>query len=154
MFFGYSSNVDRRALPVLLASARSVGDDESQPLDRLRMQKGVFLVTQRGPEAWRPLYRFSPYNWGPYSSDLASDLTALVFPESLLATDTSGKYPAYRTTERGEAWLELQISTAPTAYQDFVRSIRKFVTTRTFSQLLRDVYSAYPAYATRSRFSG
>ena len=41
------------------------------------MQKGVFLLEQRGPESWRDTYRYSPYNWGPYSSELASDLTSL-----------------------------------------------------------------------------
>ena len=46
----YALAMDRRALPLLLASARSIEADETEPLDRLRMQKGVFLLEQRGPD--------------------------------------------------------------------------------------------------------
>src|SRR5262249_30104921 len=43
---------DRRALPLLLASDRFASGEEREPLDRLRMQKGVFLLQMRGPTRW------------------------------------------------------------------------------------------------------
>jgi uncharacterized protein YwgA len=66
--------VDRHLLPLLLASERFATDEETEPLDRIRVQKGVFLLEQRGPSSWRSLYTFSPYDWGPFSRDLAQEL--------------------------------------------------------------------------------
>jgi uncharacterized protein YwgA len=146
--------VDRRTLPLFIASSRSEGADETEPLDRLRMQKGVFLLERRGPEEWREAYAFGPYNWGPYSGALNSDLAELVVDGLLTAEHRIGRYPAYRTTALGEKWLNEQLSGTPDVHGDFVKKTRRFVTTRSFSKLLRDVYAAYPKYATRSRFTG
>lgn len=45
-------------LPLLLASDEARSGDEPFPLDRIRMQKAVFLLTQRGSAAWATLYRY------------------------------------------------------------------------------------------------
>ena len=44
--------MDERLLPLLLASDRCASPDEAEPLDRLRMQKGVFLLAMRGRPEW------------------------------------------------------------------------------------------------------
>ena len=36
----------------------------------------------------------------------------------------------------------------------WLRSAREFLTTRPFTQLLRDIYEEYPEFAVNSRFSG
>jgi uncharacterized protein len=149
-----SSGVDRRTLPLTLASQRFAGEMETQPLDRLRMQKGVFLLEMRGSPGWRHLYSFEPYSWGPYSSALARELQNLT-AEDLLDVDTGGaRHDRYRTSASGESWLESQVSLLSSLELDFIKSVREFVTTRRFSSLLRDVYAAYPEFAVRSRFTG
>jgi len=150
----YDEGVDRRTLPLLLASSRSAGADESQPLDRLRMQKGVFLLEQRGPAEWRRVYRYQPYNWGPYSSDLADDVDSLIFGGLLRTESGASRYPAYRTTRSGEDWLDENMGVFPKQYRKFVKETRRFVTTRSFGKLLKDVYAEYPEFATRSQFVG
>jgi uncharacterized protein len=146
--------VDRRILPLALASGRFRDDNESQPLDRLRMQKGVFLLEMRGSPGWRDLYGFEPYNWGPYSSALARDLRDLTV-DGLIDVETGGaRHDRYRTSATGETWLENELTSLSNLEVTFIKSVRQFVTTRRFSSLLRDVYAAYPEFATRSRFAG
>jgi uncharacterized protein YwgA len=142
-----------RLLPVLLAADRYGSADESEPLDRIRMQKGVFLFAKRGPKDWRDIYCYLPFDWGPYSSALASDLSDLVAEGLLDYEQVPGRrFGRYRTTPAGERALA-GIPLDP-RIDTFVRAVRHFVTTRSFSELLRDVYAAFPVYATRSRFQG
>lgn len=119
------------------------------------MQKGVFLLQMGGPETWRRLFSFHPYDWGPYSRQLSSRVSGLQ-TEGLLDVDpvTTTGYPAYRTTTAGEeAARSIQRELTATEWE-FIRRVRRFVTTRSFTQLLRDVYKAFPEYATASRFQG
>lgn len=142
----------KQDLPLLLASERFEREAESQPLDRLRMQKGVFLLEMGGPASWRQLFEFKPYDWGPYSRDLASSLTNLA-SDGYLEKDRvpRGRYHAYRTTPLGEDYISEELGDHE---ERFIADVREFVTSRPFAQLLRDVYAAHPEYATRSHFRG
>lgn len=147
--------MDRRALPLLLASARFVEGGETEALDRIRMQKGVFLLEMRGPEDWRDFYTFKPYDWGPFSRDLISDVDRLQSRKLLTLMRFAGlQYSEYRTTDGGEEIVERAVDEMDEETVDFVRSVRRYVTRKPFASLLREVYDAYPAYAVKSRFKG
>lgn len=150
----YTRPMDRRALPLLLASERFISDDESEPLDRVRTQKGVFLLEERGPTRWRHLYGFSPYDWGPFSRELAGDIDEMLGHELRFVRFEGFRYGEFRTTSEGEEQIHDLIDALPDRTLQFVQETRRFVTTRAFSRLLREVYAAYPEYATRSRFTG
>jgi uncharacterized protein len=144
---------DPRDLPLLLASDRFATDGERFPLDRVRMQKGVFLLEMRGRAEWRELFDFNPYNWGPYSRDLATAVSGLIAHDMLKSEDTGGRYRAYKTTPLGDQWLDNRVVPGLAASDlNFVRSIRTFLTARSFNDVLRDVYAAYPDYAVASQF--
>jgi len=141
------------ALAVISDLAGAVG--EEYPLDRIRMQKAVFLLVQRGSPDWRALYRYVPYDWGPYSSQLASDIRNMEH-DGLLEVErgAAGRYGAYRTTPRG-ALVAAQIwERLSQPEREFIRLVRAYVTHRSFTDLLREVYAAYPEFATASRFTG
>ena len=141
------------ALPLLLASPRLAQEAEREPLDRIRMQKAVFLAEQGGPEDWQALYTFRPYDWGPFSRQLVDTVDTLVADGAMdLDQWPYRRYPAYVTTELGDDMVEKTWIDLSSEERDFLSRVRRFVTERTFHQLLRDVYDAYPAYATRSRF--
>jgi uncharacterized protein YwgA len=142
-------------LPLLLASDRCASADEAEPLDRLRMQKGVFLVAMRGRPEWRQAFEFTPYDWGPYSFDLASTVESLL-ADGLLAKEAvqDRRYSRYRTTQAGERLIAELTTGSPNDERIFICAIRKYVTSRSFARLLREVYKAYPAYAVNSRFAG
>jgi uncharacterized protein YwgA len=116
------------------------------------MQKAVFLAELRGSENWRHLYEFIPYNWGPFSRDLQDDLGELLCDGRLDRREfQSGKYHSYVTTPSGFDEIRDVLESLQPPELTFLIAIRQFVVTRTFNQLLRDVYRAYPAYAVNSQ---
>lgn len=142
--------MDAYFLPLLLASDEVASSDETEPLDRLRMQKGVFLLQQRGPSHWRDLYRYEPYDWGPFSRDLARDVKQLEEQRLLDKVDVSlNRYPTYRSTRIASEKIATEFASHE---RDFARQVRRFVCTRSFTRLLKDVYAKYPQYAVNSRF--
>jgi uncharacterized protein YwgA len=147
--------MDKRLLPLLLASDRLASPDEAEPLDRLRMQKGVFLLAMRGPEPWSGLFQFTPYDWGPYSFDLASTVEDLLASGMLVKEAfPERRYMRYRTTRAGERLIDALAGEVSSGGRAFVAATRKYVASRSFARLLREVYKAYPEYAVNSRFAG
>jgi uncharacterized protein YwgA len=147
--------VDRRYLPLLLASNRFAPSTEQEPLDRLRLQKGVFLLEMRGPEGWRGRYEYLPWDWGPFSRDLAVEVNDLVRHGLIEEKPVQRRrHPRYRTTTAGEEKLDHLVSALANHEKEYVRKVRAYVTSRSFSQLLREVYNTYPEYAVASRFQG
>jgi uncharacterized protein YwgA len=147
--------VDRAALPLLLASDRFAPGSEREPLDRLRMQKGVFLLQMRGRQEWAELFPFEPYDWGPFSRELANAVTRLL-GLGLLEKESlpNRRYGRYRTTAAGERVVDQAAVELTPEEHNFIASVRRLLTERSFTQLLRDVYAAYPDYAVNSRFQG
>jgi hypothetical protein len=146
--------LERRDLALAVMSDLAGAAGEEYPLDRIRMQKAVFLLVQRGSAEWRAFYRYVPYDWGPYSSQLVSDVRNLEDDGLVEVERAAGRYGRYRTTPKGslaaaEIWERLG---APE--RDFIRLVRSYVAHRSFTQLLREVYAAYPEFATASRFTG
>lgn len=140
-------------LPLLLSSSLVSSSGEQYPMDRIRMQKAIFMLVQRGPEPWRELYSYKPYNWGPYSGALSSDLGRLTH-DNLVTTNEGHQYPGYVATPRGEQEASEVWQRLSPDERGFVAAIRAYVTTKSFPQLLREVYAAYPDFATKSQFAG
>lgn len=142
-------------LPLLLSSNLVKADSEQYPMDRIRMQKAVFMLVQRGPEGWKTLYDYKPYNWGPYSGALTADLGMLASRHMIEADGTVfAKYPGYVASSDGERQAQELWSQLPEREKRFLMAVRAYVTTKSFPQLLREVYAAYPDFATKSQFAG
>lgn len=147
--------MERQDLTLLLASGLAAAPEERYPLDRIRLQKAVFLLTQRGSPSWGNLYFYRPYNWGPYSSQLTADVDWLVASKLLEIEQIPWvRHGRYRTTALGEAKAIAVWAVLDAREQSFIRTVRAYVTSRSFTELLREVYAAYPQYATASQFTG
>lgn len=146
--------MQREHLPLLLASGYFAKTDEAEPLDHLRMQKGIFLLINAGNPEWHDLFFYTPYDWGPYSNDLAQLIHDLC-NSGLLKRESfpNRKYLQYRTTSRGERIVYEVLQTLSDADGIYIRSVRHYVTSRPFARLLREIYKAYPEYAVNSRFA-
>ena len=145
--------MERVVLPLLLASRAFASEDARERLDRIRMQKGVFLLVKRGSPAWSSLYTFRPYNWGPYCSDLVGDLGSLVSSGRLADDSTHAglSYGIYRTTLLGEETIQrYEFSQSELEY---VGKVRSYIGSQSFAKLLNGIYKAYPNYATNSIFT-
>jgi DNA-binding PadR family transcriptional regulator len=147
------SALDRSGWLLLLLDRATLGAQGPEDLDPVRIQKGMFLLSKRGPE--RDVYEFQPYDWGPFSSDIYADLASAARQGYLTEERVPGRtWSTYRITARGHERalaLAAQMRAEDVAW---LRQAREFLTTRSFAQLLREIYDLYPDYAVNSRFGG
>jgi hypothetical protein len=134
---------------LLFLSAEALGVDAPEELDPIRIQKGMFLLSERGPA--RDTYTFRPYNWGPFSSAIYSDLGSLESSGLVESHPLPGRtWKVWQTTAAGD---ERAIRIAKDLDDDEVNWLgrtRLYVTGRSFVRLLRDIYANYPQYKRRS----
>lgn len=139
------SPVQQQDILVLLAD----GAAGPYPLDPIRLMKGAFLVSQRGRPSWRRLFRFRPYDYGPFDVTVYRARDALL-ADGLFEKVKGGAYARYRLTEEGHARAAELEGIVGTKSADWVRRIGRYVTSRSFSRLLSEIYETFPDYAERS----
>jgi hypothetical protein len=141
---------DRRDWLLLFLSPGVLGSGGADAVDPIRIQKGMFLLSQRGPA--RDLYGFEPYNWGPFSPEIYRDLEQLR-REHLVERQPvpGGTWSRWRATPEGENEARRVAERLAPDDVTWLASARSFVTSRSFKRLLRDIYAEYPEYATQSR---
>ncbi|MGH7868884.1 MAG: hypothetical protein ACREP9_14935 [Candidatus Dormibacteraceae bacterium] len=138
---------------LLLLDREALGAGGPDELDPVRIQKGMFLLSERGPA--RDVYEFQPYNWGPFSADIYADLASLTQQGFLSEERVLGRtWSTYRITARGHGRASAAAAQAGETATAWLKQAREFLTTRSFAQLLRDVYALYPDMAVNSRFGG
>lgn len=131
---------------VLLIAAGASGPFEFDPI---RLMKGAFLVSQRGPTEWRGYFDFSPYSYGPFDSGVYV-LRDKLLSAGLLRAEPHGRYESYQLTDGGKRRVAELRTTLPKQTSEWVSSVGSYVTSKSFSRLLREIYAAFPGYATRS----
>ncbi len=128
-------------------------DGAQRTLDRVRIQKSMFLFAQRSKAPGTEKYDFVPYHYGPFSFDIYPDLDRLV-EQGLLRREfeATSSSPRYSLTGAGLRVVESLRRSAPPERLRLLHSLRDWVTKRSFSALLNDVYRLYPRYAVNSVF--
>lgn len=138
---------------LLLLDRAALGAQGPEDLDPVRIQKGMFLLGKRGPAPG--LYEFQPYDWGPFSSAIYADLASLTQQGYLAEERMLGRtWSTYRVTDRGHQRASATAALVGAASTAWLRQAREFLTTRSFAQLLREIYAMYPDMAVNSRFGG
>jgi uncharacterized protein len=131
---------------VLLIASGSTGAFEFDPI---RLMKGAFLVAQRGPTEWRDFFDFEPYSYGPFDSSVYVMRDNLL-AGGLLRAERHGRYESYALTEVGQARVDELKRRIPKQTADWTASVGRYVTSKSFSRLLREIYGAFPEFAMRS----
>jgi hypothetical protein len=128
-------------------------DGAQRPLDRVRIQKSLFLFAERSKAPGAEKYGFVPYHYGPFSFDVYPDLDRLV-QQGLLRVELepAATSPRYTLTGAGSRAVEDLRRAAPPERLDLLRSLRDWVNERSFRALLSDVYRLYPEFAVNSVF--
>jgi uncharacterized protein YwgA len=129
-------------------------DGAPRGLDPVRLQKGLFLDAMAGGADTGEAYAFVPYNYGPMSAQIYSDLEDLVSEGLVTEVPVQGQsWSRYMATEKGMQAGKTLMSRQPSdqAAQRLYR-IKKEVASKTFRSLLEDVYDRYPEYAANSVF--
>jgi len=132
-----------------LVLAVAAGADGPYELDPIRLMKACFLVSQRGRPAWRTRFHFEPYSYGPFDRGVYAARDVLL-ARGLLAADQPGRYPSYSLTEEGEQEADRVRSELGDKDAAWLARAGSYVTSKSFSQLLDEVYTAFPDFATRS----
>lgn len=123
-------------------------------MDPIRIQKGMFLFAMESGAPSPELYRFEPYNWGPFSRPIYGDLEALEADGLIERVPVRGAtYAQYRRTSAGNAAAERLSGKANPGHIGYLLQLRTNVASATFDRLLRGVYKKYPEYASRSIFN-
>lgn len=140
-----SASLTREDLLLLLID----GADGRYPADPVRLMKGAFLVVERGRPAWKRLFHFQAYDYGPFDRGVYDARDSLI--RDGLIDVRHGRYEQYALTPDGQEHARaLRRDFAHDA--EWIRRIGHHVSTRSFSSLLEEIYSAYPAYRSRSIF--
>jgi hypothetical protein len=139
------NTVGRDDLLLLMAKG---AEDGSYPFDAIRAMKSAFLVSERGLPEWQLLYNFRPYDYGPFDSSVYVSRDVLV--AGGLLEERPGNYPSYRLTEAGHARAREIAERMGSASAAWLEGIGKWASSRSFAQLLREVYAEFPQFASRS----
>lgn len=119
-------------------------------VDRIRIMKGMFLFQQEHQAPAVINYRFRPYDYGPFTTEIYSDINSLKVAGYVVGlwAENSTSERAYRVTEQGREYLAT-LDFDPDA-DETLMAVRKEVTELGFRELLRRVYKAHPESASRS----
>ena len=138
-----SGTIDRDDLLLVIAEGAA---NAPYPFDAIRTMKSAFIVWRRGLPEWRGLFDFQPYDYGPFDAAVYRSRDSLL-EKGLL--ERAGGYDACVLTDAGrERVVELEAGLGENA--DWLRKIGWWASSRSFAQLLREVYAEYPEYAARS----
>ena len=135
----------------LLVALAKAGD---RGLTAVQMQKVLFLLGERRKSSvGRYFYEFEPYNYGPFSRDVYDDADRLLI-DGAVELDTSGgrSLRTYRLTERGKEFALAAERDLPPEGVAYLAEVVPWVQSKTFTQLVRAIYEAYPAMRENSVF--
>jgi uncharacterized protein YwgA len=126
-------------------------------LDPVRFQKGLFLFAQRSRLPKNSKYSFKPYDYGPMSPSIYSDLDKLVDEGFLERVAVRGKsWSRYKPTKvtfaEGERLLERAESEGQLDAARELFEIKQEVSSIGFRELLERVYTEHPEFAVNSVF--
>ena len=137
---------------LLLALSKSPGGAMSP----VQIQKVLFLFGQEvGGSLGTEFYSFEPYDYGPFDASIYVDLRRMM-SEGLVGGEWSPgrSWKSYTITRSGRRAALVLDREADARLTEFRGRIVVWVKGRSFSDLLRSVYAAYPEFAANSVFRG
>lgn len=148
----------RQTLPLIIAY---VNDRESVE-GRTRFQKIIFILQQQA-KFFNDRYDFVPHDYGPYSSELQTDIDDLIakkLMEEVRHTVEEGKIKyVYQITDKGIATVQSVLDDPALEKKfEFVRivdiatAVKNDLNRKHLPSLLADIYEKYPDYARFSVF--
>lgn len=130
--------------------------DAARPLDPVRVQKALFLLSKEGGLPAGESYDFEAYDYGPFSSAIYRDLHQLVEDGCVKEVEVQGyNWKRYVATGRGVDRAQTQVNGFDAEHRAILRrlaEIKDELLGLSFDALLRRVYDLYPEYAENSVF--
>ena len=103
-----------------------------------------------------PRFNFQPYDYGPFDSDVYSEIAALQREgAAIIAPSGVGNWNTYAATDagvdRGDEFLYEVMKEEDRAY---IEKISNWVRSLNFATLVKSIYEAYPPMRANSIFKG
>lgn len=135
---------------LLLTLSKSPGGAMSP----VQIQKALFLFGQEvGSSAGTRFYSFVPYDYGPFDAAIYVDLRRMMREGLVRGEWGPGRsWKNYALTGRGRKTALAHENDTDARLVEFLGRIVVWVKGRSFSELLRSVYAAYPEFAVNSVF--
>ena len=141
--------MERRSF--MLAAMSPAGSDSFYPV---QVQKLFFLLDENIPgEVDGPHFRFEPYDYGPFDKNVYSELEAMR-QDDFVEIFPWGRYGGkiYKLTNKGREEGKKVFESISELAQEKIQEAVEFVRTRSFSQLVSEIYKRYPAMRENSVF--
>ena len=141
--------MDRKDIVLLVIDSAS---DEG--LSPLQLQKGLFIIEQSKLDGLPPdFYAFYPYNYGPFCEEIYQDTDALVEEGMVFNVPLAGQsWSRYVITPKGQTRSKEIRKDNNIGLVAYIDATVQWVSSLTFSELLRAIYAKYPAYSVNSVF--
>lgn len=120
--------------------------DNKKPMSPIQIMKAIFLYAQE--ERPKGFYEFIPYLYGPCSFDVYTDLKLLEKMGLITSYPTSRGWNFFVITSEGENYLIEDVKIVKK-----LQKIKKEIVSKSFIELLKYIYSKYPAFTTNSIFN-
>ena len=136
---------------LILAALAPAGEDPYTPV---MVQKLMFLIDQEIPkDVGGPHFNFRPYDYGPYDSDVYSELEKLA-SEGLIAIHVREGWNrrVFKLTSEGLEQGDAELQGSDARVKSFLAEASEFVRGLSFSQLVAAIYKGYPEFRANSVF--
>jgi hypothetical protein len=131
----------------LLVIAAAAG----QPVSPVQLQKALFLLGEN-LQLGAGFFHFTPYDYGPFDSAVYSEAESLD-REGLVRIETPPfSYREYRATDDGRARADILRQQLPEGVASYLDQVVTWVRSRSFNDLVRAIYQAYPKMKANSVF--
>jgi hypothetical protein len=126
-------------------------DGGSFDVDQVRAMKGMFLLSREPGHPVAALYRFDPYDYGPFDSNVYRDLDTLRIAGLVAVQSIPGSRRRVSClTDNGRAQFDALVDQVTSDEFAAVAAVKRHVTSMSFSSLLSDIYARFPEYRERS----
>jgi uncharacterized protein len=120
-------------------------------MDQVRAMKGMFLLSREPGHPVALQYRFDPYDYGPFDSNVYRDLDALRIDGLVRAEAIPGsRRRVYRLTAKGRNLFDVLAGRLGPDEIAAVAAANRHVTSLSFGSLLADIYTRFPEFRERS----
>jgi hypothetical protein len=127
------------------------GAPAPQGLDQLRLTKTLFLVQQRFRRLEGLDFRFQPYLYGPFTTEIY-EATEALGQQGLLSWAPGSRVRRFVATPQGVAQANQLAATADATALAYLVEQRTWALRSSFPEIVRRIYAEFPAYKEYSVF--
>ena len=128
---------------------------KEQGLSPVRLQKALFLLGRHLPsDLGESFYSFTPYNYGPFDSEIYEDARKLAAKGFININQSPGqRWVEYQITASGIQVASQLNQAAPQQVVEYLNTVVSWTLSLSFQQLVGAIYKMYPEFKVNSVFN-